>query len=237
MVKSYTKDGVTIDCLITYRKKKSKEITVDTHGNVEIKVPKDTSEEQLNEMVMTRWFLIIEKQAEMMEKASGYQQKDYVEGEMFLYLGKKYPIRIVVDKSISKEVIKLDQEELVISLKEPSDDKVVKLLKRFYRQKCKKLVEKRLRYYQQDFKVKPRGFVISDDPKTWGTCNGNREMTFNWKLVMAPMEVFDYVIVHEMCHMVHLNHDRSFWRLVGKHIPDYEKRQLWLKQSMWKMVV
>ena len=54
---------------------------------------------------------------------------------------------------------------------------------------------------------------------------------------MAPMEVLDYVVIHEMCHMIHLNHDRSFWRLVGKYKPDYEQCQEWLRQSHWKMVV
>jgi len=57
------------------------------------------------------------------------------------------------------------------------------------------------------------------------------------KLAMAPLEVIDYIVVHEMCHMVHLNHDRSFWRLVGKMLPDYEERESWLAQSSWKMVV
>lgn len=237
MIKSYTNEGVSIDCLITYRKKKSKEMLVDLHGNVEIKVPRDTSDQVLEEMVMARWPLILKKQTEMRQKANGYQQKDYVAGETFLYLGKSYPIVIEVDANISKEVIKLHDEELVIRLKEQSDEKVIKLLKRFYRQKCKKLVEKRLQYYQSNFKVKPRGFTITDSAKTWGTCNSNREMTFNWKLVMAPMAVVDYVVVHEMCHMVHMNHDRSFWRLVGKHIPNYEEMQTWLQQSEWKMVV
>ncbi len=54
---------------------------------------------------------------------------------------------------------------------------------------------------------------------------------------MAPLRVIDYVVVHEMCHMVHMNHDRSFWRLVGKIIPDYEQRENWLALSNWKMVV
>ena len=54
---------------------------------------------------------------------------------------------------------------------------------------------------------------------------------------MAPLNVIDYVVVHEMCHMVHLNHDRSFWRLVGKIIPDYEQRENWLNFSNWKMTV
>ena len=54
---------------------------------------------------------------------------------------------------------------------------------------------------------------------------------------MAPLEVIDYVVVHEMCHMVHLNHDRSFWRLVGKMSPNFKEQENWLAQSSWKMTV
>ena len=54
---------------------------------------------------------------------------------------------------------------------------------------------------------------------------------------MAPMEVIDYVVIHEMCHTVHLNHDRSFWRLVGKYDPNYEYHQKWLATTNWKMIL
>jgi hypothetical protein len=97
------------------------------------------------------------------------------------------------------------------------------------------LVEDRIRHYQGQFKVRPRGIQINDNPAVWGTCNGQRQLTFNWKLAMAPAEVIDYIVVHELCHMTHLNHDRSFWRLVGKLLPDYKARQDWLQQSGWRM--
>ncbi len=70
-----------------------------------------------------------------------------------------------------------------------------------------------------------------------GTCNSKRELTFNWKLAMAPLDVIDYIVIHEMCHMVHMNHDRSFWRLVGKYMPNYDEKQAWLANSHWKMVL
>lgn len=54
---------------------------------------------------------------------------------------------------------------------------------------------------------------------------------------MAPLDVIDYIVIHEMCHMVHMNHDRSFWRLVGKYMPNYDEKQAWLANSHWKMVL
>ncbi len=98
--------------------------------------------------------------------------------------------------------------------------------------KCVKLmkpyVEKRIAEYQPHFKVKPKSFIIEDSLVRWGSCNSKRELTFNWRLALLPHDVVDYVIVHELCHLVHLNHDRSFWRLVGKLVPDYKEAMAFL---------
>ena len=81
---------------------------------------------------------------------------------------------------------------------------------------------------QSDFKVKPKNFIIESSNVRWGSCNSKRELTFNWRLALLPQEIIDYVIIHEMCHLVHLNHDRSFWRLVGKHCPNYKEAMAYL---------
>lgn len=91
----------------------------------------------------------------------------------------------------------------------------------YYYQQCKALVEKRIQYNQINFKINPRSVHIFDNKCNWGYCDSKRQLTFNWKLAMVLLEVIDYVVVHEMCHMVHMNHKRSFWRLVGKIFPDY----------------
>jgi len=242
MNKEYEYNKQKIDYHVIYKKRKSLGIYIDVYGNIELRVPRETSDEQISQMIEAKWNWIISKQKEMKEKTKGFKEKEYVEGEVFLYLGKSYPIKIQEVQFIKNESVVLLEEELVISIKEydnnkDKEERIKKLLKKFYYQRCKALVNERITYYQPNFRVKPRGFKIANNKKTWGTCNSMRELTFNWKLAMAPIEVLDYVVVHEMCHMVHLNHDRSFWRLVGKYIPDYEDRQLWLRHSHWKMVV
>lgn len=242
MNKEYTYNNQTIDYHIIYKKRKSLGIYIDVYGNIELRVPKETEDKQISNLLEAKWHWIISKQEEMKDKTKGFKAKEYVEGEVFLYLGKSYPIRINEDASYKSEYVELDEDELVITIKKYDDgnireEKIKKLLKKFYYKQCKALITERINHYQPNFRVKPRGFKIANNKKTWGTCNSYRELTFNWKLVMAPIEVLDYVVVHEMCHMVHLNHDRSFWRLLGKYIPDYEDKQMWLRQSHWKMVL
>lgn len=90
---------------------------------------------------------------------------------------------------------------------------------------CKAYVHERVAYFLPHFKIKPKKIAIVKSYNKWGSCNSARELTFNFTLITQPAEFVDYVIVHELCHLVHLNHDRSFWRLVGSIIPDYRKFQ------------
>ena len=118
--------------------------------------------------------------------------------------------------------------EELIKASDLGDEESEKRLKKFYITSCKKIVAERIKNYQQQLRVKPKIIEVVESNKQWGSCNTKKELTFNYRLVMAPIEIIDYVVVHELCHLLHMNHDRSFWRLVGSILPDYKKRQEFL---------
>lgn len=229
--------GETINFEINFKKRKSIGIYLDIYGNVEVRAPKGTTEESVLLLLEEKWAWILEKSKEMKDRFEGPQKKEYEYGEKFLYLGNSYPIQIFQDETEGQDNVKFEDDTLRIFVKDLEDEKIKQALKRFYYQQCKSLVESGTKKYQSNFKVKPTAIRITDSKKNWGTCDSNRQLTFNWRLAMAPQKVIDYVIVHEMCHMVHMNHDRSFWRLVGKIIPDYKECEYWLAISNWKMTV
>ncbi|QCJ40873.1 M48 family metallopeptidase [Bacillus sp. S3] len=233
----HTYSGKTIRFEIKYKNRTSIGITIDSYGNVEVQAPKGTPDESVLKVLEEKWNLIQEKLKEMKDRLQGIQEKVYEHGETFLYLGNVYPIKIFEDINITKDHVVFEGEKLHIFVKQLEDERIKQALKRFYYQQCKSLVEKSISSYQSNFKTKPRSISISDSKTTWGTCDSKLQLTFNWRLAMAPREVIDYVVVHEMCHMVHLNHDRSFWRLVGKIMPDYIEKENWLASSNWKMTV
>lgn len=227
----------TINFNIIYKKRKTMGIYIDVYGAIELRVPRDTSDEQVFKLLEKKWKWILLKVKEIKKRTSGHIEKTYTPGETFLYLGQSYPIKIIEDHEIEKDQVEFKDNQLNICVSLHNDEKIKQALHRFYYKQCKTLVEKRIRLYQPNFKVKPRGFRIANNKSNWGTCDSSFQLSFNWKLAMAPLDVIDYVVIHEMCHMVHLNHDRSFWRLVGKLMPDYEIKQQWLAQSSWKMIV
>lgn len=137
------------------------------------------------------------------------------------YLGKLYPIMTFYDETLKKDIIKFENEKFNFYFKNEDSD-INKALIKFYKKEAKKIIEQRLRIYQPKFKTKYKSFVIENVDSRWGSCSSQRNLTFNWKLMLFPLKAIDYVVIHELCHLEHLNHDRSFWRLVGKHCPDYK---------------
>ena len=233
----HTYSGKTISFDIIYKKRKSMSISIDLYGKIEVQAPKGTSEESVLQSVEEKWDWIQQKLKEMQDRSHGPKKKVYDHGEGFLYLGNEYPIHVSQDITIKQDYVLFEEDRLQIIVKQLEDEKIKQALKRFYYQQCKSLVERSIQSYQGNFKVKPRSIRISDNNSNWGTCDFKQQLTFNWKLAMAPQQVIDYVVVHEMCHMVHLNHDRSFWRLVGKIMPNYKEQENWLALSSWKMTV
>lgn len=233
----HTYSGTTIRFEVKYKNRTSIGISINSYGEIQVQAPKKISDEKILQALEDRWELIQEKLTEIKNRLNGPQEKIYDNDESFLYLGENYPIKIIQDSNIMQDCVVFEEEKLHIYVKQLDEDKTKQALRRFYYQQCKDLVEKSISVYQSNFKTKPRSVRISDSKTNWGTCDSNMRLTFNWRLAMAPREVIDYVVVHEMCHMVHLNHDRSFWRLVGKIMPDYKEKENWLAYSNWKMTV
>ena len=143
----------------------------------------------------------------------------------YYFQGKKYPLVFKVNKSAEKPRVDWNGEDFICECSQISEKDAAKALKAFYMKSCRKLIDKRLRKYQPEFKVKYRSFKVDGSIRKWGSCSSERHLIFNWRLILLPLQIIDYVVVHELCHLVHMNHDRSFWRLVGKVYPDYKKAE------------
>jgi len=139
------------------------------------------------------------------------------------YLGKPYPLYSKVDRSVKKVSIEWDGSSFICISPQEGEIEVSNALQSYYTKECRKIIEQRLRIYQPQFKVKYKSFSIENNPTQWGSCSSKRHLTFNWKLVIFPLHAIDYVVVHELCHLMHMNHDRSFWRLLGKIYPNYKE--------------
>lgn len=203
-------DDRSINCNVQYGNGKKLRINIDEIGFITVKAPKKISEEDLISGIRKHEKQIIK----VLDKIEAIKERPriraYDGAGKFLYLGKEFYLHELIDTE------GLDEDELKINLK------------KFYITSCKKIIGERIKAYEEEFRVKHKGFDIVESTKQWGSCNSDKRLTFNYRLAMAPVEVIDYLIVHELCHIVHMNHDRSFWRLVGSVLPDYKKSQEYL---------
>lgn len=139
------------------------------------------------------------------------------------YLGKIYPIHGRVDETAKKiSIIWTGKSFICISPQSGSIDLTAAMIV-FYKKEMNKIIKNRLDFYVPSIKQKYKSVKIVNSKNKWGSCDSMGNLTFHWKLAVFPIEVIDYVVVHELCHLVHMNHGRSFWRLVGKIKPNYKE--------------
>ncbi|UVI33548.1 M48 family metallopeptidase [Paenibacillus spongiae] len=199
-----------IDCNVQYGNTTKISIHIDVSGFITIKAPNGTSEETIARAVEHHGKWILEKLQLLAKARETTKTKEYQDQGKFLHLGKEYFLHELIETG------DLNEEELKRNLK------------RFYFASCKKMIGERISRYQVQLKVKPKSIEIVESATKWGSCSSDKKLTFNYRLAMAPIEVIDYVIIHELCHLLHMNHDRSFWRRVGSIMPDYKEKEAYL---------
>lgn len=96
---------------------------------------------------------------------------------------------------------------------------------------ARNIFEARVTYFQQFTGGTYNSISIRDQKTRWGSCSGRGNLSFNWRLILAPPEILDYVVVHELCHLTYMNHSKEFWGLVGKVLPNYKDSRKWLKEN------
>lgn len=107
-------------------------------------------------------------------------------------------------------------------------------LEKKYRIAAKTYIPQRVAYYTEHYDYLIRrdysSITIRDQKTRWGSCSSRGTLSFNWRLMLAPLNILDYVIVHELCHLTHMNHSKDFWNCVETILPDYKERRKWLKE-------
>ena len=146
--------------------------------------------------------------------------------------------RICVEgKALSLELVQgersgmnLDGERCILRLKETENEEAVRqALKQALSRKALERIRQHLEYYAPKLGVSYGRVAIRDQKSRWGSCSAKHNLNFNWKLIMAPPRALEYVVIHELCHLIEFNHSPRFWRLVEGQMPEYEAWKKWLK--------
>ncbi|MBS5646761.1 MAG: M48 family metallopeptidase [Lachnospiraceae bacterium] len=104
------------------------------------------------------------------------------------------------------------------------------------RERAKSVLAQRTAYFARQVGVTYGRITVRDQKTRWGSCSQTGTLNFNFRLILAPLEVLDYVVVHELCHRRQMNHSTQFWQEVAQVLPDYRKRKAWLTENGWRLM-
>lgn len=150
------------------------------------------------------------------------------EGSLISVEGIPRALRLIRASQVS---MRLNEAELVLSLPNPESEECVRAaLREALSGYALKRIRERLNAYQPKIGGEYGRVTIREQRTRWGSCSSKHNLNFNWKLIQAPREALDYVVIHELCHLQEFNHSPRFWRLVAAQMPEYEVWKKWLKQ-------
>lgn len=218
-----TTDGTPV-AIVRSSRKKTLAVKVSA-GNVSVHVPQRTTISHIEALIEKKSDWIQQKLLQQ-EGSTPPVKHEYVDGEQFLYLGEEKSLKIVID--VPKSIEMTPTSINVGSRSLPTSNNVKNRLKMWYQAEAQLYLAKRTRYFADKIGVKPRLVNTRSYRARWGCCSNRREITYNWMIIMAPPEIIDYVIVHELCHIKEHNHSIHFWRHVEAVMPDYKERKQWL---------
>lgn len=218
------------DTTITYElirmKRKTISLHMDETGHVLVKAPLFISAKKVDTMVAERKDWIEEQQKKIQYE---YENRPkYVDGEEVWYLGSPYVLR--VSQNGKRNTICISGNTMLFRGPATEPEERRSIIETWLRKEAKDIFAERVREYQDIIGVYPQKIYIKDQKTRWGSCSEKGNLNFNFRLVMMPIELIDYVVVHELCHLIHMNHSKEFWELVGEILPDYKARRKRLKE-------
>lgn len=210
-----------IEFEITYSKRKSLGITVAPDLRVHVKAPEVARIEKIKEKIRKKAPWILKQQDYFLSFHPKTPPRKFVSGETHLYLGRQYRLKIIKGM---KNHVSLKGRYIEVQVKGKA--RVSQLMREWYRQKSKErfaeIAEPLIQRFKK-YKVEPTGIYIQEMKQRWGSCTPNGKIILNTELVKAPKSCIEYVVVHELCHLVHHDHTAKFFALQTKEMPDWEK--------------
>lgn len=177
----------------------------------------------------------LQKFAEHKEK---FPDKKLLQNERFPFLGKYLELKFEKTQLKSPFFTRGDANlhlHLPEALWEEASEKDLEQfwpgLMNFYKREAENLISDRIQIWSEQMKLRPNTVRFRNQKSRWGSCSSRGSININWRLIGAPLEVIDYILVHELAHLKHMNHSKDFWELVEDHYPHYQESETWLNEN------
>ncbi len=196
-------------------------------GKVRVLAPRSCSEKELASILADKRQWIEKKLAEDKARPRAVK-KDYVHGEGFLFQGERLALQF---SSLADEIKAHPPLFLAVPLRFKNSPALPAIMEGWYKREALAFFEERSQYYAGLLGVPPYRVAIKDYAHQWGCCMGDGRVFYNWRVIMAPRFVADYICLHEMAHLKEMNHSPKFWGIVGGLMPEYKNAKKWLNEN------
>lgn len=212
--------------------RKTLSLIIEHDGKVVVRAPKFLTDYEIKKFIFNKKDWIISK----LINIKPIKEKTYTDGEKFLYLGKYYKL-IIIEGNYG---VGIQDDFLYISLKKDFLNNITlkkEMILKWYKNEAKRIINERLKYYSRIMKLNYGKVYIRDQKTRWGSCSGKNNLSFNFRIIMAPMRKIDYIIVHELAHIIYKHHQKTFWEYVSRYCDDYLESRRWFKENGNKLIL
>lgn len=216
-------EGFTVSSIVRSRRR-TVALVITRDAALVVRAPFRTPVSQIDSFIARKSSWIRRKIAEAAARRA-QSLRAFTEGERFLYLGVEYPLALVDGPGPS---VTLDG---ALRVRRSVAPEVRRALVAWYRQEAVTVIRERVELYAAISGLAYGRFTVTDARSRWGSCSAADGVSFSWRLVMAPIDVIDYVVVHELTHIRHKDHSKRFWTAVAAVYPEYEESRAWLKEN------
>lgn len=222
-----------IDCRIVRKNIKNINIRVENSGEIIVSCPVHTDMKVVESIVRDKNEWILQRLNTVKERKDKLKKLGIGGMTGLPFLGKVLPVE-KYEINIDKLSVKFADDRVIICGNEKlfSDRESMRCeVYKAYKKNLYAVLMERIDIYREILGVRPLKISVRSQKTIWGSCSSGGNLSFNCRLMMAPLKAIDYVVVHELCHMVYMNHSRTYWNLVESVIPDYRDAQKWLDDN------
>lgn len=230
-----TIDNHQLTYTIVYQKnRKSIQLKLASINQVTITAPTKFPREGIEKILSDKTPWIRKQIGKLTSAATNPVNKSIRHGAVILYLGQ--PHTLVFRSKINCEpAVHLEKDQITLDLPPLSAADIIllskSLIQQWYLDCAKKTLSSKTAFWASAINVNPKRITIKDQKTRWGSCSSRGNINYNWRIIMSPPEVIDYLVIHELCHLRIPNHSQSFWHEVEKFSPNFKQHRTWLRAN------
>ena len=219
--------GLRVEVL---RSKRKTSVLYIVGDELQIRVPNRVRDRKIVEILETkeRW---IKNKVIQLQNQRITNKREFISGESFSLFGRNLYLKVLEGGKVGTQLID-DYLITTVRTSEIGDlrkSRIKTYLERWYIQEAYQKLEEKVMRYSKIIRVSPREIKVRNYKTRWGSCDNKGRLTFNFHLIKAPHEIVDYVVIHELCHMIQPNHSKFFWNEVARFDPSFKNHKKWLK--------